>query len=108
MQAAWSHDTLHGMGHNTEGIFDWERRNEFDIDGFKGILTRWLYRYAQYKADFEAFEWLQRHADAAYNHRNSQNIIWTDWAWQTEEDKDYNVFGASTAVALLFNCEPWW
>ena len=100
--------TLHGMGHNTEGIFDWERRNEFDIDGFKGILTRWLYRYAQYKADFEAFEWLQRHADAAYNHRNSQNIIWTDWAWQTEEDKDYNVFGCSTAVALLFNCQPWW
>lgn len=100
--------TMHGMGHNTEGIFDWERRNEFDIDGFKGILTRWLYRYARYTADFEAFEWLQRHADAAYNHRNSQNIIWTDWAWQTEEDKDYNVFGASTAVALLFNCEPWW
>ena len=100
--------TLHTMGHNTEGIFDWERRNEFDIDGFKGILTRWLYRYAQYTADFEAFEWLQRHADAAYAHRNSQNIIWTDWAWQTEEDKDYNVFGASTAVALLFNCEPWW
>ena len=100
--------TLHTMGHNAEGIFDWERRNEFDIDGFKGILTRWLYRYAQYTADFESFEWLQRHADAAYSHRNSQNIIWTDWAWQTEEDKDYNVFGASTAVALLFNCEPWW
>ena len=100
--------TMHTMGHNSEGIFDWERRNEFDIDGFKGILTRWLYRYSRYTADFEAFAWLQRHADAAYRHRNSQNIIWTDWAWQTEEDKDYNVFGASTAVALLFNCEPWW
>lgn len=98
--------TFRDMGYDENGIFNWEIRNEFDIDGFKGILTRWLYRYAVERNDIPALEWLQRHADAAYSHRNSENIICSDWALQTEDGREYNVFSASTAIALLFNCEP--
>ncbi len=75
-----------------------------DLIGFKGILTRWISRYAVFVGDGEIFEWLRRNADAAWNNRNSKNLIWTAWGTKTSEKiAQYDVFGMSTAVALFFN-----
>ncbi|MBQ4354811.1 MAG: hypothetical protein IJC71_07935 [Clostridia bacterium] len=80
-----------------------------DLIGFKGILTRWLYRYAEYAGDTGILYWLQNNADTAYANRNQNNFIWTTWADKTPDNTSgMDLFGFSTAIALLFNCEPWW
>jgi Predicted glycosyl hydrolase len=77
-----------------------------DLIGFKGILTRWLSRYATYTNNTEIIKWLQENAAAAWSNRNSKGLIWTAWDDKTSDNiKDYDVFGMSTAVALMFNCE---
>ena len=75
-----------------------------DLIGFKGILTRWISRYAVMVENKEVFDWLRRNADAAWKNRNSKNLIWTAWGTKTSEKySQYDVFGMSTAVALMFN-----
>ena len=91
---------------NRNGVLNGES-DGYDGIGFKGILTRWYYRYAVYTNDTEILFWLQKNANSAYKNRNSENIIWTTWATKTQ-DKEYDPFGVSSALALLFNCEPWW
>lgn len=85
-----------------------------DLPGFKGILTRWFYRFAKETNDLEILTFLQKNAAAAFNNRNSEGIIWTDWSTKTPEpdviasNSGYRVFGMSTALALMFNCQQWW
>ena len=45
----------------------------------------------------------RRNADAAYENRNSEGLMWTAFAEKTEE-KYYDVFGPSAALAVMFNC----
>ena len=79
-----------------------------DLIGFKGILTRWLYRFAKYTDDREILLWLQNNADTAYSNRNKDNFIWTTWAEKTPNDiGGMDIFGFSTAIALMFNSVPW-
>lgn len=79
-----------------------------DLIGFKGILTRWLYRYAKYTDDRTVLLWLQNNADVAYSNRNADNMIWTTWADKTSDKiNGMDVFGFSTAIALMFNSVPW-
>ncbi|MHB1152570.1 MAG: glycoside hydrolase family 76 protein [Eubacteriales bacterium] len=78
-----------------------------DLIGFKGILTRWLYRYAKYTDNYGILDWLQLNASAAWSNRNSKGLIWTAWNEPTDDTTDYDVFGMSPAVALMFNCQPW-
>jgi predicted alpha-1,6-mannanase (GH76 family) len=82
-----------------------------DLQGFKGILMRYLRRYVVDLAVPEKVEWLQRNALQAYNNRNSQGIIWTAW-WEKSAENfvfsdGYNFankpFGSSTAVSAAFN-----
>ncbi len=89
-----------------DGVLNGEAGN-VDLIGFKGILTRWFYRYAIYASDLDVLQWLQKNADVAFSNRNSDNIIWTTWADKTGEQQ-YDPWGASAAIALLFNCEQWW
>ena len=85
-----------------------------DLPGFKGILVRWLYRYAKYTDDLDILAFLQMNASYAYQMKNAEGLIWTDWAHttppQTQIDRNgnYVVFGMSTAVALMYNCQQWW
>lgn len=82
-----------------------------DLQGFKGILMRYLRRYIVDLALPDKVEWLQRNALHAYNNRNSKGIIWTAWWEKTSEDfvfsDGYNFanqpFGCSTAVSAAFN-----
>jgi hypothetical protein len=82
-----------------------------DLQGFKGILMRYLRRYVVDLAVPEKVEWLQRNALHAYNNRNSKGIIWTAW-WEKSAENfvfsdGYNFanapFGCSTAVSAAFN-----
>lgn len=91
---------------NVDGVLNGEASGN-DLIGFKGILTRWFYRYSKYTGDLDVLAWLQNNADVAYGNRNSKNLIWTAWANKTGE-QNYDPWGCSAAVALLFNCEQWW
>jgi len=91
------------------GVMNSEDGNQ-DLVGFKGILTRWIYRYAIFMNDLEVLEWLQLNAAAAYSHQNKDGLIWTAWNNKTSDTYSDNqvVFGFSTAVALMFNSLQWW
>ena len=91
---------------NKSGVLNGEASGA-DLIGFKGILTRWFYRYAKYVNNREIVTWLQLNADTAFANRNKNDIVWTAWADKTK-DQDYDPWGCSAAIALLFNCEPWW
>ena len=83
-----------------------------DLPGFKGILTRWLYRYAKEVEDLNVLFFLQKNAAIAYQNRNKDGLIWTNWAAKTSDDPDvvskYLIFGMSTSVSLMYNCQQWW
>lgn len=82
-----------------------------DLQGFKGILMRYLRRYVVDLALPDKVEWLQRNALQSYNNRNSAGVIWTAW-WEKSAENfifsdGYNfsnkAFGTSTAVSAAFN-----
>jgi len=76
-----------------------------DLIGFKGILTRWLRMFALKANRPEFIDWLRINAAAAWSNRNKDGLIWTAWGDKTNDDiSEYDVFGMSTAVALMFNC----
>ena len=97
---------MYSLG-NVDGVLSGEDTGA-DLPGFKGILTRWFYRYAEYVGDVSVLSWLQMNADAAFGNRNQYNMIWSNWANPTEDKKNLDPWGVSAAVALLFNCEQWW
>jgi predicted alpha-1,6-mannanase (GH76 family) len=84
-----------------------------DLEGFKGILMRYLRRYIVDLAQADKVEWLQRNALQAYNNRNSAGVTWTAWWEKSNEnftfgndewkDKRNHPFGYSTAVSAAFN-----
>lgn len=82
-----------------------------DLQGFKGILMRYLRRYVVDLALPDKVEWLQQNALQAFNNRNSKGVIWTAWWEKTSEnfifsdgyDFSNKPFGCSTAVSAAFN-----
>jgi len=82
-----------------------------DLQGFKGILMRYLRRYIVDLALPEKVGWMQLNALQAYNNRNSAGVIWTAWWEKTAENYVYSdgydfsnqPFGCSTAVSAAFN-----
>lgn len=96
----------------TNGVLNGEASlDNKDLPGFKGILTRWLYRFAKDTNNKEILVFLQTNAATAYSNQNSEGLIWTAWNNKTPEnmteEDGYCVFGMSTAVALMFNSLPW-
>lgn len=82
-----------------------------DLQGFKGILMRYLRRYLVDLAQPNYVDLMQRNALHAYNNRNTKHISWTAW-WEKSTENfiftdGYNYanqpFGASTAVSAAFN-----
>lgn len=74
-----------------------------DLPGFKGILARYIRRYANESGKSEYLEWLRKNADSCYANRNSKGIMWTQLAHKTEEKDDYDVFAVSAAVSVVVN-----
>ena len=106
---AMSKLTQDGILHNGEGN---PSASNGDLIGFKGILTRWLYRYAKEAESLEVLAFLQNNAETAYQNRNKDGVIWTNWLEKTPDNathnEDYRTFGMSTALALMYNCQQWW
>ena len=73
-----------------------------DLDGFKGILMRYLRKYIVDYQQTTYIPWLHLNAKVAYNNRNSEGIIGTLWGTKTPE-ANQDVFAASTAVSLMVN-----
>jgi len=82
-----------------------------DLQGFKGILMRYLRRYIVDLGLPEKVEWMRQNALQAYNNRNSAGVIWTAWWEKSAEnfvfsdgyDFSNQSFGCSTAVSAAFN-----
>lgn len=96
----------------SNGVLDNGEDTGNDLPGFKGILTRWLYRYAKEVESLEILAFLQNNAAVAYQNKNKDGVIWTNWVEKTPDDAthnaDYRTFGMSTAVSLFYNCHQWW
>ena len=73
-----------------------------DLDGFKGILMRYMRKYIVDYNKPNFIPWLHLNAKVAYNNRNSEGIIGTLWGTKTTETNQ-DVFAASTAVSLMVN-----
>ena len=84
------------------GVMDNEESGN-DLPGFKGILARYIRRYAAFTGETEYTDWLRLNADSCWNNRNSHGIMWTQLAHKTEERTDFDVFSASAAVSVVVN-----
>ena len=96
----------------TNGILELESNvNNADLPGFKAILIRWTYRYAKETNDIDAFIFIQQNAIKAFQNRNADGLIWTNWGGKTPSNatgnKEY-LWGSSTAITLMYSCFPWW
>jgi predicted alpha-1,6-mannanase (GH76 family) len=80
--------------------------NGNDLPGFKGIFSRYARMYTVELNKTDLLDWLRLNAKVAYNNRNSQNLIQTNWATRTGETKPRSAFGCSTAVSLFINVLP--
>ena len=82
-----------------------------DLTGFKGILMRYVRRYAADLDHPEYYTWLARNAYHAWNNRNSKGISMSAWLHKTTENFNYSDggsfdtdgVGAFTAVSAAFN-----
>ena len=74
-----------------------------DLPGFKGILARYIRRYADLTGREEFRDWLRRNADSAWNNRNSKGIMWTQLGEKTEDNREYDVFSMSAAMSVVVN-----
>ena len=74
-----------------------------DLPGFKGILARYIRRYAELADRPVYLEWLRKNADSAWTNRNSKGIMRTQLAEKTEESDDQDVFAVSAAVSVVVN-----
>lgn len=83
-----------------------------DLCGFKGILMRYIRRYAEDMKHPEYYEWLAKNAYHAWNNRNSGGITSSAWLVKSEENfkhqegeelKTFESFGNSTCLSAAFN-----
>lgn len=83
-----------------------------DLCGFKGILMRYIRRYAEDMNHPEYYEWMAKNAYHSWNNRNSSGITSSAWLYKSEEDfkhqegdelKTFEAFGNSTCLSAAFN-----
>ena len=83
-----------------------------DLCGFKGILMRYIRRYAEDMNHPEYYDWLAKNGYHAWNNRNSSGITSSAWLTKSEENfqhkegdeiKTFESFGNSTCLSAAFN-----
>ena len=83
-----------------------------DLCGFKGILMRYIRKYAEDMNSPEYYKWLAKNAYHAWNNRNSGGITSSAWLTKSEENykhqegdelKTFEAFGNSTCLSAAFN-----
>lgn len=96
---------------NSHGVIKVCQTVNGDLTGFKGILMRYVRRYAASLGHPEWYSWLAKNAYHAWNNRNSAGISMSAWLTKTSEDfyhpdgGNFNTdgVGAFTAVSAAFN-----
>ena len=96
---------------NSYGIIKVCQTVNGDLTGFKGILMRYVRRYAASLGHPQWYEWLAKNAFHAWNNRNSAGISMSAWLTKTPENFYYSDggdfkndgVGAFTAVSAAFN-----
>lgn len=96
---------------NSHGIIKVCQTVNGDLTGFKGILMRYVRRYAASLGHPEWYSWLARNGYHAWNNRNSKGICMSAWLTKTTENFyhsdggnfDGDGVGAFTAVSAAFN-----
>ncbi|MCR4922170.1 MAG: carbohydrate-binding protein [Bacteroidaceae bacterium] len=97
---------------NTHGIVKACQTVRGDLCGFKGILMRYIRRYAEDMGHPEYYDWMAKNAYHAWNNRNSSGITSSAWLYKAEEDfkhqegtelKTFESFGNSTCLSAAFN-----
>ena len=96
---------------NSHGIIKVCQTVNGDLTGFKGILMRYVRRYAASLRHPEWYSWLAANGYHAWNNRNSKGISMSAWLTKTTEDFNYSDggnfntdgVGAFTAVSAAFN-----
>ncbi len=96
---------------NSHGIIKVCQTVTGDLTGFKGILMRYIRKYASDLNHPEYYEWLAKNAYHAWNNRNSKGISMSAWLYKTTEDFNYSDggnfdtdgVGAFTAISAAFN-----
>ena len=76
-----------------------------DLVGFKGILMRYVRKYFEEipGIDVDKYKnWMMANALHAYNNRNSQGVIWTDWLHRSDEANYYPYTNNGVAVHQIF------
>ena len=98
---------------NSKGIIHVCQTVTGDLCGFKGIMLRYIRKYAE---DFNApqhYAWIAKNAYHAWNNRNSAGITSSAWLTKAEEDfkhlegseyKNFGNDGNMTCVSAAFNC----
>lgn len=76
--------------------------NDEDLLGFKGILGRWLGYMARETGITTYDEWMQSNAEHAWKNRNSDGLMWSNFANQTAENIQEDTSQNSTK-----NCAAW-
>lgn len=74
-----------------------------DLPGFKGILARYIRRFADSTGSADYRDWLRLNADSAYANRNAEGLMNTRLAEKTADGVDFDVFAMSAAVSVVVN-----
>lgn len=77
--------------------------NDGDLCGFKGILMRYVRRFAAELGHPEYNEWIQKNALHAYNNRTPEGVTTSAWLKKSTTETSTNAFSCSTAASAAAN-----
>ena len=98
---------------NSKGIIHVCQTVRGDLCGFKGIMLRYIRKYAEDFNEPSHYAWIAKNAYHAWNNRNSAGITSSAWLTKSEENvkhkegdeyKDFGHDGNMTCVSAAFNC----
>lgn len=99
----------------TNGVFSGQETGD-DGHGFRGIMTRWFYRFGKENNLDYVLSYLRQNADSAYQMRNASGIIACDWRnkvsdsapyYTAGDDTEHKFFSFVSSLALMFNCQSY-
>lgn len=72
-----------------------------DLDGFKGILVRWLYKYIDMTGTTDYDAWLALNITTGWENRNNLGLVGTKWGCRSSGDEPEAPFSYGTYISLI-------
>lgn len=72
-----------------------------DLDGFKGILARWLYKFIDTTKTTAYDEWLALNITTGWENRNNLGLVGTKWGCRSGGDELEAPFSYGTYISLI-------